>query len=125
MTTHIREESYQVVATEDLLAAALKYKAITLNGTIAADTRLAAGLLRTSVQSGGHATAVYAGLTKVWAAGAVGTPGFPLTITTSGFAAVCVSGGYSVGRFLATCASGDLVPAAVDFTNLAYQSALP
>lgn len=122
MTTHINECAYQVVATEDLTPA--KYKAITLNGTIAqaADRPARAiGICRFVVTSGGHTGAIYHGVTKAYVGAAVTTPGWPLMVANSGWLVLATSGSPSCARFLGTtaAASGDLAPVMVDFTNVA------
>lgn len=109
-----------VQATTDLDGDGAKFKAITLNGTIAASPNLAAGILRHGAKSGGHVSVVYRGITKVLAGGAVSTVGFPLTVTTSGFIVAASSGGVSIGRAIDTCASGDLFRAHVNFENLGF-----
>lgn len=109
-----------VQAGADLDGDGVKFKAITLNGTIAAATNLAGGILRHGAKNGGHVSLVKRGQTKVLAGGAVSTVGFPLTVTTSGFLIAASSGGASCGRFLDTCASGDLVRAHVDFENIGF-----
>jgi hypothetical protein len=109
-----------VAATADLDADAVKFKAVTLSGTIAATSNLAAGILRHGAKNGGHVSVVYRGITKVLAGAAVSTVGFPLTVTTSGFIIAASSGGASIGRAIDTCASGDLVRAHVDFANIGF-----
>jgi hypothetical protein len=118
MTTHITEDLYGVVATVDLSAPALRYKIINLNGTLAAGPNLAAGILKYGANSGGTASAITFGITKAFAGAAVGTVGYPLTVTTSGYLIAASSGGVTIGRALATCASGDIVSATVDFRML-------
>lgn len=118
MTTHISEEMYGVVATVDLSSPALKYKIINLNGTLAANATQAAGILKYGANSGGTASVVAYGITKAFAGAAVSTVGFPITVTTSGYLIAASSGGLTVGRAMATCASGDIVSAAVDFRML-------
>lgn len=110
MTTHVREEVHTVIATEDLSGS--QYKVITLAGTIAqaADKARYAGVQRTNVTSGGHASAVYDGVTKALVGGAVTTPGWPLKIANSGFLVACASGDQGIARMSqnAAAASGDL-----------------
>jgi len=107
-----------VTATDDLSIAGARYKAITLGGAIAASTSRAAGVLITSTRSGEFASAIYEGFVKVIAGATVTTLGYPLTITTSGFFIAASSGGSHCGRALAAAASGDLIPAFVDFTTV-------
>lgn len=111
MTTHIREEAIQLVATEDLSGA--KYKAITFAGTIAqaADRPArAAGICRFVCASGGHTGAIYEGITKAFVGGAVTTPGWPLMVANSGFLIAATSGGVALARMAQStaAASGDL-----------------
>lgn len=118
MTTTVKEDHITLVAAEDLTGANKKYKAIAIAGTLTPSAIAAAGLLTTSVVSGGHASAVYAGITKAWAAAAVTSLGWPAALTTSGFLTNAASGDYTVGRFLDTCNSGDITEVFVDFKNL-------
>lgn len=111
MTTHIKEEAIQVVATEDLTPG--RHKVITFNGTIAqaADRAArAAGVCRFVVTSGGHTGAIYDGITKAYVGGAVSTPGWPLMVANSGYLIVATSGQLSCARLAqnAAAASGDL-----------------
>lgn len=111
-------DAYNVAATEDLTAASALFKAVGFGGTIVGAPRLAAGILRSHAVVGQQATAVYQGITKVVAGAAITTPGFGITITTSGYVIAASSGGSSVGRALTAAASGDLIPAYVDFKNI-------
>lgn len=122
MTTIVNEKIFTVVAGQDLRPADMRYKAITFDGTIAAVARAAAGLLTTSVNSGGHASAVYDGVTKGRAAAAVASKGWPATITTSGFVTNAASGNDTIGRFVETCNSGDVVRLMLDISVLGYQA---
>jgi len=122
MTTHIREDAFQVVATEDLMPA--KFKVITFAGTIAqAADRLAraAGICRFTVTSGGHTGAIYSGITKAFiGGGTVSTPGWPLMIANSGYLIAATSGQPSCARLCQTgaAASGDLAAVMAGFTNV-------
>lgn len=118
MTVESTHKQWTVQATDDLSIAGARFKAITLGGAIAATTSRAAGVLMTSTRSGEFASAIYEGVAKVIAGAAVTTLGYPLTITTSGFFIAASSGGSSCGRALAAAASGDLIPAFVDFTTV-------
>ena len=121
MATHIREEFYGVEATADL--SGFKYRAVTLNGTVAASLLRCAGILKTGCTSGGVAQTVMEGITKAQFGGAVSTIGWPITITTSGWAAAASSGGLACGRALETCNSGDIAMVAVNF-NMPFQSVI-
>jgi hypothetical protein len=119
MTTHIKEETLQVVAAENLQGSV--FKVLSINGTIAQTVREAIGISKTSTSSGQHATAIYQGLTKAYFGGAVATPGWPLTITTSGFVIAAGSGNSTCGRLGATAVlSGQIGFALFDFNNLGY-----
>jgi len=125
MTIESEFQIWNVTATEDLTGNVIG-KAISIAGTIAAGMPLAVGVARSKNVSGGQVSVVYKGITKVVVGAAVTTPGYPISVAaTSGFfiaATACASGGAvgtgHVGRLLNTAAvaSGDLVPAMVDFT---------
>lgn len=124
MTTTVNERNtITVVAAEALTSANHKYKAIAIGGTITPTVGLAIGLLVTSVQSGGHASVCYEGITKAWAAAAVASGGTALTVTTSGFLTSAVSGDYTIARALEPASSGDLFRVAIDFANFGYKVA--
>lgn len=124
MTTHIKEELFQVPAQADLTAASAMHHAISLiSGTITPTARETIGVLKSNGLSGNNVAVCYQGITKVAVAAAVGSAGAPLTVTTSGWFTAATSGQYTVGRALTTAASGDLVAAMVDFKNLAYLGA--
>lgn len=120
MTTHKETVlGFPVRATEDLSAA--KNKFITLAGTIAqaASGRAVAGLMTTSVGSGYNTNAYMLGIHKAYAGAAVTSAGWGAALANSGWLTNATSGGITVGRFLTTCASGDLVEVVLDTTNLA------
>lgn len=119
MTTH--QETilgFPVKATEDLSGA--KNKLITLAGTIAqaATGRAVAGLNVSNVGSGYNHTAITLGIGKAYAGAAVTSAGWGAALANSGFLTNAGSGGITVGRFLTTCSSGDLVEVLIDTTNL-------
>ncbi|CAB4164986.1 hypothetical protein UFOVP820_1, partial [uncultured Caudovirales phage] len=118
MTTHIDEDFYVISAAEDLSVAGAKYKAVTLNGTIAQSAVRAFGILKYGASSGGNASVVYEGLTKGFVGAAVSTLGWPLTVAASGWLVAANSGQQAVGRCLAVVASGDIAPVAVDFKSV-------
>lgn len=117
MTTHINETFLAVRATQDL--SGFKYRAVTFGGVVAASPAAAAGILKSGCTSGYDASVIHSGLTKVQIGAAVSTAGFPLTITTSGFAIAASSGGLTCGRALSTGASGDIIEAALNFGTIA------
>jgi hypothetical protein len=118
MTTEQKTELMTVTAAQDLTVADALYHAVTLAGTIAANTSRVGGVLRYKASSGQQASLIYQGIAKVMAGGAVTTLGYPLTVTASGWFIAASSGGAMVGRALAAAASGDLIPAAVDFKSI-------
>lgn len=121
MTTHIKEEKLQVTAAADLTADSAMHHAISLiSGTITPTARESIGVLKSNGLSGNNVAVCYWGVTKVAAGAAVGSAGAPLTVTTSGWFTGATSGMYTVGRSLATAASGDLLSAMVDFLNPQY-----
>lgn len=117
MTTHIKETILAVRAAADL--SGFKYRAVTLGGLVAAAPGLAAGLLKYGCTSGYDASVIIDGITKGQIGAAISTVGYPLTVTTSGFLVAATSGQQTIGRALATGASGDLIEVAVDFNQLA------
>lgn len=124
MTTHNEQMALTIVAAEDLSTTAARYKAVTFAGTLmatnpaAGTSGRAAGINLGSVTSGGHTTVVYRGITKVVAGVAVQTLGYPCMVGSSGFMFAASSGNTHCGRFIETCASGDMVRALVDFSTL-------
>lgn len=122
MTVHQKQELRTIAATADLSGAASRFKIVNIAGTIAAaaDAKQLAGVLWHGGEVGQGVSVVHRGITKMLAGGAVGTVGYPLAVANSGFAVIVVSGGYSFGRALETCSSGDLVAVDVDFTAPTY-----
>lgn len=118
MSTEQATKLMTVTAAQDLTVADCLYHAVSLAGTIVGSTSRVAGVLRMKASSGQQASVVYEGLTKVMAGATVTTLGYPLTVTASGWFIAASSGGASVGRALAAAASGDLIPAMVDFSNI-------
>lgn len=118
MTT---EERYDIttVPAAQVFSGDTLWKAATFGGTIAASPNLAAGVIRSNAAIGQGLSVVYDGITKLKVGGAVSTPGFPLTITTSGFFIAAASGGATIGRAMTTAASGDIIKAMVDFKLIA------
>lgn len=118
MTTHGRQNAWTVNAAEDLSVATARFHAVSFGGLVVANTSRALGILVTSARSGERISAVVEGVVKAAVSGAVSTLGYPLKITTSGWLTVAASGDPMVGRAAATCASGDLVEAFVDFHTI-------
>lgn len=121
MTTELKYNALQITAGADLDTPASRFKGVTIGGTIAASANYQAiGILRHGGKTGETLSVVYEGITKVVAGAAVTSGGTPIKITTSGFIIAAASGDVSIGRALTPCASGDLVQAMVDFTNLPF-----
>jgi hypothetical protein len=125
MTAEINVQYYPVVATADLSAAANDntgplHKVVTCNGAIAGAPQLAMGVLKSKGAIGESLSVAVRGVVKAFAGAAISTIGYPITVTTSGFITAAVSGGYMVGKAMEVCASGDLRPFLVDFTNIGY-----
>lgn len=99
-------EVVPVDATEDLSTAGHQYKAVDIDGTIAAAVTTALGLLQNKPKSGEDASAGIAGRSR-YVAGAAITQGARMTVTTSGFMITAASGDDFVGRALATVSSGE------------------
>lgn len=118
MTTDGRKNAWSIVATEDLSVATARFHAVSFAGLVVASSSRAAGILYTSAKSGERCSVIYEGVAKVAAGGAVSTLGYPLKITTSGWLVVAASGDATCGRATATCASGDLVEAFIDFMTV-------
>lgn len=120
MTIESEFSIWNVTAAEDLDANATLYKAISIAGTYAAGPSLAIGIARSKAKNLGQISVVFKGITKVVLGGAVTTPGYPIKVAaTSGFIIAAASGDAHCGRLLNTgaVASGDLVPALVDFAT--------
>lgn len=105
----------QATITPDML-----FKAITIGGTLAASPLLAAGIARSTAAPGQGIHCIIGGDVKLKVGTAVGTLGYPLTITTSGwFIANTTSGSATIGRAMQLANSGDMIQAYVDFEQLA------
>ena len=118
MSTHGNYEARAIVAGEDLSGDVL-YRAISYGGTITGTNALGrqAGVLVSKGKSGERVSYAYEGEVKVRAGAAITTPGYAITVTGSGWFVAATSGGMAIGRYLgdAACASGDIVPAFVNF----------
>lgn len=107
--------SQTIIATADLTAVP-QFIAVSVAGAVAADSVNAAGILQKGVKSGEHATAYYAGESECRVGAAV-VKGARLAVTASGYIITVTSGGYSVGRALAACASGGITRALFNFVS--------
>lgn len=120
MTIEGKFDVESVAAGADLTTSI--YKVVSLAGTIVTGspaTSRVAGVLRSTGKTGEQVSYVYQGKTKAYAGAAVSTLGYPLVPASGGWLIAASSGGASVGRALATAASGDLIPVFVDFKNVA------
>lgn len=122
MTVHVTEQIFQVTAAEDLSTAAMRYKAVTIAGTIAGNVKNVAGLLKFGANSGGFAGVIIAGITKADCAIAISTPGWGLKATTSGWLTAAASGDQIVGRYMGqtATASGDRIPIWLDAMGVGF-----
>jgi ApbE superfamily uncharacterized protein (UPF0280 family) len=117
MTTHIQNNTVLTVKAAEPLAI---NKMATVAGTIAqANTGFrVAGLCVQNVGSGYHHGLVAQGVQKAYVGATVASLGFPAALANSGWLTNAVSGGFVVGRFLETAASGDLVQVLLDTANI-------
>lgn len=118
MTIEQRVSHITVTAGQDLTPQAVLHKAVSVNGTIAANPRDAVGLLKTHGLTGEGVRVADSGIIKGVAGAAVTTPGFPVTVTASGFLIAAPVGSATIGKAYAAAASGDLIPILADFANV-------
>lgn len=104
-------ETITVVASQDLTGH--MWKAVGLDGLVAATSLAAKGILRNKATTGDHTTLVYKGHTKALAGGAINS-GTQIGVTTSGFLVAATTSHY-VGIALDQVASGDIFSCLVDF----------
>lgn len=107
--------SIPAIAGQDLRG--LQYKAVTVGGTIAGTTALAAGLVQNKPNTGEDTTVAFSGRIKYTAGGAV-SAGDRLTVASSGWLTAASSGDAAVGQALEAISSGGIAEGAFDFTNL-------
>lgn len=117
MATDLWKMSMPVRAGADLTGDGVKFKAISFAGTIAATSIAAAGILRFGGKQNETVTIDTLGVFKAQFGTAVGTPGYPLKITTSGYVVAAASGDDCVGRAVAVTASGDIAQAMFNFLS--------
>ena len=111
MATENKYETMTIVSSTDLTGH--QFKAVGLDGLVAASTAAAVGILRTKPLNGDHATVAYKGQMKAIAGAAINS-GSLVGVTTSGFL-ITVTGSAYVGKCLVTAASGDMFPFVGDF----------
>jgi len=104
-------ETITVVASTDLTGH--QFKAVGLDGLVAATTLAAVGILRTKPLNGDHATVAYKGQMKAFAGAAINS-GAQVGVTASGFLISVATSRY-VGICLTTAGSGDIFPFVGDF----------
>jgi hypothetical protein len=104
-------ETITVTASQDLTGH--QYKAVGLDGLVAATSLAAKGLARNKALSGDHLTLGYKGQMKAIAGGAINS-GSQVGVTTSGFLIAVATSSY-VGVALVQVASGDLFTGVFDF----------
>ena len=105
-------DSIPVNAGEDISGA--QYKAVEIDGTVAATPAVAVGLLQNKPKSGEDATLGYQGRSRYWAGAAVAA-GAQLMVTTSGYLITVTSGSATCGRALGAVSSGGIGEAIVNF----------
>lgn len=106
--------SIPVNAGEDLSGA--QYKAIEIDGTVAATNAVARGLLQNKPRSGEDATLGVSGRSR-YVAGAAVANGANLMATTSGYLITVTSGNIACGFALGAVSSGGIGEAFVNFAN--------
>ena len=111
MTVERSYDTITIVSSTDLTGH--QFKAVGLDGLVAATTLAAVGILRTKPKNGDHATVAYKGQMKAYA-GAVINSGAQVGVTTSGFLIAVTTSRY-VGICLTTAGSGDIFPFVGDF----------
>ena len=111
MATENQYDTLTIVASTDLTGH--QFKAVGLDGLVAATSLAACGILRTKPMNGDHATVAYKGQMKAIAGAAINS-GSLVGVTTSGFL-ISVTGSAYVGVCRVTAASGDMFPFVGDF----------
>ncbi len=111
MATENVFETLTIVASTDLTGH--QFKAVGLDGLVAASSAAAVGVLRTKPLNGDHATVAFKGRMKAFAGAAINS-GSLVGVTASGFL-ITVTGSAYVGKCLITAGSGDIFPFIGDF----------
>lgn len=111
MATENRFETMTIVASTDLTGH--QFKAVGMDGLVAANTLAAVGILRTKPLNGDHATVAYKGQMKAFAGAAINS-GSQVGVTASGFLIAVTTSRY-VGICRITAGSGDIFPFVGDF----------
>ena len=111
MTVERAFDTITVVSSTDLTGH--QFKAVGIDGLVAATSLAAAGILRTKPLNGDHATVAYKGQMKAFAGAAINS-GAQVGVTASGFLITVTTSRY-VGFALVTAGSGDIFPFVGDF----------
>jgi len=90
-----------------------QFLGVTVAGALPTGPGTLAGIIQSKPNTGEFGAAVYFGESEARAGDTI-AKGDRLTYTTSGFVA-CTSGGISIGRALAACASGGIFRGLFDF----------
>lgn len=119
-----QNRTYQLVAGADLNTGGgtgAQYKAVAVDGTIAATGTAAIGLLQNKPKSGEDATVAYDGFMK-GVAGAAITAGARVIVTTSGYLITAVGAVIPCGRAVTAAVSGGIVNILGNFTTTGVSS---
>lgn len=111
----------QAVATADLNTGdgtGAQYKAVAIDGTIAANNSAAFGLLQNKPKNGEDMTIAYFGHMKGVAGGAL-SRGELVRVTTSGYLTTVASGDGCIGKVITAAASGATVEILGNFVTAA------
>lgn len=97
------------------------YKAVrNKTGSFASNGQEAVGLLQYGADEDGYASIAVSGVSKFVAADTISSADMLLTVTTSGYMKVAVSGDWIVGRNLYSVTSGGVVAGLFNFATPAY-----
>lgn len=106
------EYSIPVVAEEDL--SALEFRAIEIDGTLAASNGVSVGILQNKPKNGEDATLSYFGRSR-FRAGAAVTKGDRITVVASGWVTGVNSNQVAIGTALQTVTSGGIAEGIFNF----------
>lgn len=98
---------------------AFQHRAVQIDGTLATDTRDAAGIIETRTDSGGEGSINVFGRNK-FVAGAAVARGARLKVTSGGFMTTANSGDYGIGMCETGVASGSVGNGVFNFINKGY-----
>lgn len=112
-----RDLKIPVTPTTTLVA--FQHRAVKINGTLATETRDAAGLIETRTDSGEEGSINLFGRNR-FVAGAAVVRGARLKVTSGGFMTTANSGDYAIGICEIGVASGSVGRGIFDFINKGY-----